>query len=153
MRSDLPPFAFGDPYAVVAETGGSGRAALIRAGQPFFDRISGRAGKEFVLKACTDLMQGFEAVHCGGKPMLRAIPGGKADIAVRIEEMDIAAAERIAGRVRACGRGPRTEFVMRGRRLEECGRGLWGVCAGNREIGVRRRSRHQFIAFSQRPFL
>ena len=113
----MPP-RNGEPYAVVRERTEGGRVALIRCGGDFFDRISGKAGDFFTLKACVDLLHGFEAAHCKG-PALLGSSDGMADIAMRRDAMDFDSMTRLDDWVRSCRRGERVFFAMREGRMED----------------------------------
>ena len=108
----------GEPYAVVGERRDGGRSALIRADGSFFDRISARTESPLMLKACMDLMQGFERAHCAGKSMLEDAGDGRAAISLRIDPMDSATLRRLEEWIWLCRRGPRLKFTMRGCRME-----------------------------------
>ena len=118
----------GEPYAVVGERRAGGRSALIRAGDSFFSRITGRVDDTFMLKACADLMQGFEIVH--GESALCGAPDGMADISMRIAPMDPVVLERLEDWLWLCRRGPRVNFTMRGCHREECVDAVWRHAGG-----------------------
>ena len=107
----LPPSG-GEGYIVVSERGGGGRSVIIRGNDDLFLRMSGKAGKEFMLKACTDLMRGFEAVHCGGESILHGVPDGKVEIDLHCGHMGFDAMSQLDEWVKSCRRGKRTKFLM-----------------------------------------